>query len=216
MKLHLGCGQIYLDGYINIDYPLDKHSVQKKSVADKLADITALKYKSETVDEVRLHHLFEHFPRTQAVALFASWHSWLKKGGLVHIEVPDFFATADLALNPSTSDTDRNIAIRHIFGSNEADWAVHYDAWGEDRFRELCKTFGFKLIEVKRNEYLATRNIEIIAKKNKSTPPKDKIQKIAEKYLKQFTLNDSDFETKLLGIWMKHFNTQLKKGFSDQ
>jgi len=216
MKLHLGCGQIYLEGYVNIDYPLTEHSVQEKSVADEFADLTKLKYKPERIDEVRLHHVFEHFPRTSAVALLASWHSWLKKGGKVHIEVPDFFATAELVLNPSTNEEDRKVGIRHIFGSNEADWAVHYDAWGEERFRELFKIFGFKVEKVERNSYLATRNIEVIAKKNKKTPDKEKVKKIAREYLKQFTVNDSDFETKLLDIWMGHFNEQLDKCFADK
>ena len=214
MKLHLGCGQIYLEGYVNIDYPLSEHSVQEKSVADEFADLTKLKYKKETIDEVRLHHVFEHFPRTQAIALLAGWHSWLKKEGVVHIEVPDFFATARLVLDPETSHKDMDVGIRHIFGSNEAPWAVHYDAWGEDRFQELFNTFGFKLERAERNSYLATRNIEVIAKKNKKTPSKEDVQKAAREYLKQFTVNDSDFETKLLDIWMGQFNEQLNKSFA--
>jgi predicted SAM-dependent methyltransferase len=200
MKLHLGCGQIYLEGYVNIDYPLTEHSVQKESVADKFADLTNMRYKAGTIEEVRLHHVYEHFPRTQAIALLASWHSWLKKGGRVHIEVPEFDATAELVLDPKTPSRDRHVAIRHIFGSNEASWAVHYDAWSEPRFRELFKTFGFKLEKVERN-----------AKKNKNTPSKEKLSEIAREYLRQFTVNDSEFETRLLDIWVKDFETQLKK-----
>jgi predicted SAM-dependent methyltransferase len=65
-KLHLGCGQRHLEGYINIDFPASEHSVQDKSVADIQADITQLSYPASSIDEVRLHHVFEHFPRPVA------------------------------------------------------------------------------------------------------------------------------------------------------
>jgi len=215
MKLHLGCGQVYLEGYVNIDYPLTEHTVQQKSVADEFADLTDMRYKAGTIEEVRLHHVFEHFPRTQAIALLVSWHSWLKKGGKVHIEVPEFDATARLVLDRKTSDKDRNVAIRHIFGSNEAPWAVHYDGWSEDRFRELFDAFGFKMEKVERNSYLATRNIEVIAKKNKKTGSKDQVKEKARKYLKQFTVNDSEFEVRLLEIWLRDFTKQLNRTFAN-
>jgi predicted SAM-dependent methyltransferase len=215
MKLHLGCGQVYLQGYVNIDYPLSEHSVQETSVADELADLTALRYKEGTIDEVRLHHVFEHFPRTQALALFISWHSWLKKGGKIHIEVPDFDSTAALVLDESTNEHDRKVAIRHIFGSNEAAWAVHYDAWSKKRFEELFKLTGFKVEKIEQTAYLATRNISVIGVKNKQTPSKDKVIELARKYLAGFTVNDSPDEQNLLEVWLVDFKTQLNKTFAD-
>lgn len=213
-RLHLGCGQVYLEGYVNIDYPLSEHTVQQKSVADEFANLTDMRRPADSIDEVRLHHVFEHFPRPQAVALLASWHSWLKKGGRLHIEVPDFEKTAKLALDPKAKDRDRKVAIRHIFGSNEAPWAIHYDGWTAERLRELVETFGFKTESIEPNEYLATRNITIIATKAKPTPAKDRLAKIARDYLTSFTLNDSDFESRLLDIWLADFKTQLNKTFA--
>ena len=61
MKLHLGCGQQYFEGYRNIDFPLTQHTVQTKSVADEHADLTSLRYPAGSIDEIRLHHVFEHF-----------------------------------------------------------------------------------------------------------------------------------------------------------
>jgi len=213
-RLHLGCGQVYLDGYVNIDYPLAKHTVQQKSVADEFADLTDMRRPAGSVDEVRLHHVFEHFPRAQAVALVASWHSWLGRGGRLHIEVPDLAATARLALNPRAPAGDRKVAIRHIFGSNEAPWAVHYDGWTAERLRELVEIFGFKTDSTKPNAYLATRNITILASKSRATPAKAKLLKTARRYLTGFTLNNSRFETRLLDIWVDQFRQQLAKTFA--
>jgi predicted SAM-dependent methyltransferase len=211
MKLHLGCGQVYLDGYVNIDYPLTEHTVQQSSVADEFADLTALRYKAGTIDEVRMHHVFEHFRRTVISAMLASWHSWLKPGGVVHLEMPDFDASALIVLDYKAKDRDRKVAIRHIFGSNEAPWAVHYDGWSEERLRELFKVFGFKVDTVEKTAYLATRNITIIGHKKNKTLSKAQMISDARAYLSGFNVDESDTENRLLDIWMTDFTDQLNK-----
>lgn len=214
MKLHLGCGQYYLEGYKNIDFPLDKHSVQQTSVADELADLTTLRYKRNSIEEVRMHHVFEHFPRTVISAMLASWHSWLKPGGIVHLEMPDFDASARLVLDDKASDRDRKVAIRHIFGSNEAPWAVHYDGWSDSRLRELFEVFGFKTDSTEHTAYRATRNITIIGYKKAKTYSKQEAVKHARDYLSKFNVDDSDTEQRLLDIWVKDFTVQLNKSFA--
>lgn len=211
MKLHLGCGQVYLEGYTNIDFPLDKHTVQQKSVADEFHDLTKLHYKPKSIEEVRLHHTFEHFPRHIAVALLAGWHTWLRRGGLVHIEVPDFEESAKLALNRKAPEHDRKVAMRHIFGSNEAPWATHYEGWTEASFRELLKIYGFKIVNIEKTAYMATRNITVIAKKTSLTElNQSKARKLASEFLRGYTVNDSDFEKSLLNIWLGEFDDQFK------
>ncbi len=215
MKLHLGCGQVYLEGYINIDYPISEHTVQEKSVADEFADLRELRYKRKSVEEVRLHHTYEHFPRHIALALLAGWHTWLKRGGVVHIEVPDFDESAALVLDPKLALRDRNVALRHIFGSNEAPWATHYEGWSAGRLQAALNLFGFSVISSEKTAYLATRNITVIAKKKgfKELTSK-KARQLASEYLKNFTLDESAFETSLLNIWLDEFDEQFKKNAS--
>ncbi|MDB5183177.1 MAG: hypothetical protein JWO47_961 [Candidatus Saccharibacteria bacterium] len=211
MKLHLGCGQVYLEGYVNIDYPLDKHTVQEKTVADEFHDLTKLRYKAKTIDEVRLHHVYEHFPRHIALALLASWQGWLKKGGKIHIEVPDFDESAKLVIDPSLPERDRKVALRHIFGSNEAPWATHYEGWSAERLREAMKLFGFKNIKIEQTAYLATRNVIVTANKAGLTEiSTQKARELTKKYLRNFTLNESKFETSLLEIWLDEYDAQYK------
>jgi len=214
MKLHLGCGQVYLEGYVNIDFPLTEHTIQQTSVADKFADLTKLRYKPGSIDEVRMHHVFEHFQRTVISAMLASWHSWLKPGGVVHLEMPDFDASARIVLDAKAADRDRKVAIRHIFGSNEAPWAVHYDGWSEVRLRELFETFGFKVDSVEHSAYLATRNVTIIGHKVGENYSKQKAIKIAEAYLSKFMVNDSDSEKQILKVWVGDFTKQINKTFA--
>lgn len=209
-KLHLGCGQVYLDGYVNIDYPLDEHTVQTNSVADKYADLTRLRYKEESVQEVRLHHVFEHFVRADALALVASWSSWLKKEGVLRIEVPDFDRTAKVVLSRFSSKQQKRSALRHIFGSNEAHWAVHYEGWTEDTLKDVLSEMGFTVIAVRRTAWLSTRNIEVTARKDKKLS-KTQAKKAAQKYLSGFLVDESKSEKHTLSTWVKDFTVQLDK-----
>jgi len=213
MKLHLGCGQIYLDGYINIDYPLDHHSVQTKSVADKLADITKLKYKKGSISEVRLHHVFEHFDRSTACALLALWSSWLINYGLVRIEVPDYARTSASVFSPFTSKKVKSIGMRHIFGSQEAEWAVHYYGWTETSLSELYKLLGFEIVSIKKNSWKGTFNIEITGKKVTSLSKQAAI-KACTKWLSQFMVDDSKGEKSLLNYWSGISKKQLETGWA--
>lgn len=210
MKLHLGCGQNYFEGYVNIDFPPSEHTVQDKVVADKHADLTKLRYKAKSIDEVRLHHVFEHFIRPQALALLASWHSWLKMGGRMHIEVPDFDATAKLVLGRFTNNRDRKVALRHIFGSNEAPWATHYEGWSRKHLVEVLNRFGFRIESTDKSAYLATRNITVLATKSSDTPSQTKLIETAKSYLRDFTV-DEKAEAALLEVWLEQFKTQLAK-----
>ncbi|MDH4185908.1 MAG: glycosyltransferase, partial [Nitrospira sp.] len=128
LKLHLGCGEMYLPGYVNIDFHPAQHSIQQISKADMYADITQLRYSDATVDEIRLHHVFEHFERPVALRLLIEWYAWLKEDGTLIIETPDFHRCVQEYLN-SVVFSDRMTILRHLFGSHEAKWAVHCDGW---------------------------------------------------------------------------------------
>lgn len=55
MKLHLGCGNIKLEGYINVD-------IRKTPATDMVHDCAReLPFKDEEVDEIYAVQLIEHF-----------------------------------------------------------------------------------------------------------------------------------------------------------
>ncbi len=124
MKVHLGCGNKYLEGYVNIDLPPSEHTVMEVK-ADMFADIRTLEFPENSIEEVRLHHLFEHFTRAEALKLLVRWRKWLKVGGILHIQTPDFAACA---LKYLYAPIRLRLKLgRHIFGSQEARWANHLD-----------------------------------------------------------------------------------------
>jgi hypothetical protein len=209
MKLHLGCGQRYFEGYTNIDYPLSEHSVQQTSIADEYANLLELRYKSDTVDEVRLHHVFEHFPRAVASALLYSWNTWMKKGGTLHIEVPDFEKTGKVALSRFSSKKEKAVAMRHIFGSQEAHWAVHFEGYTPFSLSHVMALYGFKVSEVRKNSHLGTYNIEVIATKVKDISAAEAAT-ITRNYLTGYLVADVPSEQLMLDTWMLDYEKQVK------
>lgn len=147
VRLHLGCGEKYLPGYINIDYPADQHTVMQVK-ADRYADLRTLSYPDNSVDEIRSHHVFEHFNRAEALKILARWRRWLKPGGVLFIETPDFEASAAKFL--MAGQKSQFELGRHIFGSQEAKWADHLDFWYAGKFRYVLSRFGFRKINIRR------------------------------------------------------------------
>lgn len=81
VKLNIGCGNDYKDGYVNID--------QNNAVrCDKVIDLEEAKlpYDDNSVDFILALHVLEHIENI--VPLMNELHRILKQGGTMHIEVP--------------------------------------------------------------------------------------------------------------------------------
>ena len=212
LKLHLGCGENHFDGYVNIDFPSDEHSVQRVSKADEKADLRMLRYAAGSVAEVRLHHVFEHFPRPQAAALAACWHSWLAEGGVLRIEVPDFDRTGLKALLPWTSRRAKSVAVRHLFGSHEAAWAAHWEGWHRGSLETLLKGLGYRRLRFVRSHWKGIHNIEVTAQKGAALSKTEATAR-SRAFLGDYLVDDSASELRLLEVWMGMFQDQIEAGW---
>lgn len=208
MKLHLGCGQRYFEGYVNIDYPLTEHSVQQESIADVQANLQELKYPINTVDEIRLHHVFEHFSRPDSLAMLTIWNSWLKIDGILIIEVPNFHRSAIEYFNPFRSKSRKAVALRHIFGSQEAHWAVHFEGYSKTLFRDILPKFGYKIEKFEFNNWKGTYNILVKAKKTDIIKFEDAMIS-AKLHLSNYLVSNTESEIVLLDKWVSDFKNQL-------
>jgi SAM-dependent methyltransferase len=233
IKLHLGCGENYLEGYINIDFPISEHTVMKPK-ADIYADIRQLEYPENSINEIRSHHLFEHFSRKEAIDLLLKWRKWLKPKGILRIETPDFYRCCWWFI--FSNFEERMQLIRHIFGSQEAKWAYHLDGWGRQKFKFLLKKLGFYQIKFRKSprilkifipyflrrlkflkkvlgdslykkiSYLRLPSIEVFAQKTKTDIDEDKVKK---ELLKLSLVGYEPEENKLLNVWLKR-NKNIK------
>lgn len=208
LRLHLGCGERRLEGYINIDLPPAAHSVQTASGADVYIDITQLILPEHSVDEIRLHHVFEHFERPLALAQLIRWHEWLKINGLLIIETPDFEATVVDFLKASSDFEVKQALLRHLFGSHEARWAVHRDGWYEGKFEYILQCFGFRLLRCEKTDWKMTRNIIVTACKERDIA-RDTLLSVADQILSASCVDESPSERKMLATWQTMLRTAL-------
>jgi predicted SAM-dependent methyltransferase len=81
-KLHLGCGCNYLEGYTNIDFPQSETVQNRTRKPDIEGNFLEIDYPKNYFTEIRLHHVFEHFQRQEAVRLLCDWNSYLEFNGI--------------------------------------------------------------------------------------------------------------------------------------
>jgi predicted SAM-dependent methyltransferase len=92
MKLHLGCWQRRLPGWIGVD-------IRPDAEPDVVADIRLLDlWASDEVEAIYACHVLEHIPRPDLLRTLREWRRILAPGGLLRVAVPDFEALAGLYL----------------------------------------------------------------------------------------------------------------------
>jgi hypothetical protein len=210
LRLHLGCGEQRFEGYVNVDYPADRHNVMTVR-PDLEADLVELSFPDDSVDEIRLHHVFEHFSRVVALGLLIRWRQWLKAGGLLVIETPDFLATALAAAQ--TAGADRMAFVRHLEGDQAMAWAYHVGQWYPERFERTLSALGYGAIAIEetsteRWHRIGLRNVTASARKD-GPRPLDELLAAADGLLWESTVADAEKPTH--EIWRRQLRSFLAR-----
>lgn len=87
IKLNIGCGTDYREGFINIDGSSTLYRVDK--VIDLDGSSLLEHYAPDSVDYVLANDIVEHFFRWEAEKLLRVFHAVLKPGAKCEIRVPD-------------------------------------------------------------------------------------------------------------------------------
>lgn len=94
-KLHLGCGNSHLPGYLNVDIT---SSFEGTGAPDLRADIRHLpQLASASFDEVYACHVLEHIEFTDVLLTLTEWRRLLRPGGVLRLAMPDLDAEIDAA-----------------------------------------------------------------------------------------------------------------------
>ena len=145
-RLHLGCGDERLDGYVNAD-------IRATPAADIVLDLTAPELPHGVVDLVYSNAFFEHLARTARAAQLAAVRFALAPGGAAcYLGMPYFpnVARFYLAGSPGTAGPrfDLYNAYRYTHGDpdGQPDWyfeQLHKSLFDEDELDGLLAAAGF-------------------------------------------------------------------------
>lgn len=163
VKLHLGCGTVMMDGYINVDgdymkdkgYPITYHDITKE-----------FPLPNNCVDEILSIHVIEHFPRNIVSNIMKEWLRILKPGGFVATEWPDTLkACQEIVKNPAIMWSNDRRALKRTmyvfwFDDSRYDDVAMMHRWGysEDSLGRLFVNNGFSRYIAEPNKHGKTLN----------------------------------------------------------
>lgn len=165
MKLHLGCGSVYLYGYTNVDavgmlakdnpelvekngttfenyYKYDFGLAGRDAVVDVLADIRDMPFENSSFDEVVMLHVLEHFPKYELKCVLGEINRVLRYGGSFIVGVPDTIGNAKLLLEAKTPK-EEEWAIRLLEGTQTSQYRHHYCSYTNRSLRRTLAKHNF-------------------------------------------------------------------------
>jgi predicted SAM-dependent methyltransferase len=143
MKLHLACGPVRLDGWVNIDID--------SPVADRRWDLRRpLPYPAQSIEAIFCEHFIEHITRPDAVRFLADCHRLLRPDGTVRLSTPDLrwlvakFLDAEIDHWSDVGWTSKNPC--HLLNEGMRHWG-HQWVYDAEDLRAVLTEAGFREIE---------------------------------------------------------------------
>lgn len=141
MKLHLGCGTKWLEGYLHVD--ILEH--EKIDIVSDLRKLSAIQ--DSSVEEIYACHVLEHFGRNEVRNVLIEWTRVLKRGGLLRISVPDFSAVTKMY--QKTGNISELLGL--LYGGQRNEYDFHKICFDLKSLEELLVSIGYQ--EIKRYDH---------------------------------------------------------------
>lgn len=137
IKLHLGCGERFIPGFIHID-------ARKFSHIDYVTSVDKLEmFEDNSVDLIYACHLLEHFRRNQTQDVLKEWFRVLKPNGILRLAVPDFEKLIEVYLKYN----DLKLVLGPLVGKQDYPENTHYVVFDFPTLSKILKEVGFKKVD---------------------------------------------------------------------
>lgn len=173
MKLHLGNGTVYLDGWINIDIvgelALDHPELVKRNkttvdkyykfpfrqnkgynVTDIIMDARKLNFSDEMFEELLCVNLIDHMKKEDFIDALQEWKRVLKTGGTLIIDVDDRAKQAEILVSAETYE-EVEWALRLIYCDHYGTGRTHWWGYTPEYLKHILMTAGFKYVWTRRD-----------------------------------------------------------------
>ena len=166
MKLHLGCGQRFIPGFVPVDAVAMPH-------VDHAMDVRQLaRFPNESADLIYASHVLEHFGRNEYMDVLREWRRVLKPGGILRLSVPDFAACAALYYEQGLADGLSGL-VGLIAGGQRDQSDVHKMIFDRELLTRSLLGAGFA--EVRSWDWRTTEHAEVDDYSQAYLPHLDKV-----------------------------------------
>ena len=144
VRFHLGAGDKYWPGYINVDLYGDQ---------DVIYDCRRMHaFETDYADEIHAIHYVEHVSRLSLENMLCEWHRVLKPGGRVAIEVPCLDKIAKMIV---AGEKNLRLTLLGLFGDprDQKPDMMHQWCYSGAELCEALSQCGFKDMKVMEPHY---------------------------------------------------------------
>lgn len=134
--LHVGCGDVNLLGWINIDARSLSHV---HLVAN---DLTLAEFNDNSISAIYLCHVLEHFPFKTTKAVLDIFCRKLKSGGVLYLAVPDFCKIAEAYM----SRKDIPSILPALMGGQDYEHNFHYAVFDRESLTKQLLASEFSVV----------------------------------------------------------------------